>query len=950
MPRISTYNPDPSLSGEDKVIGSSYEGEDVHGPVYVTKNYTLDQLAQFFGSFIDTGEVLVNIQGIEQSVTNNTNAIATANQSITVIANEQLAQSTFQTNLSSTFGTFDNEGNLTSLSQAFADQVLQTTASDRYAQAIFVTNLAASVGTYDANGNLVTMGQAFANQVLSATASDRFATSTFATNLAASFGTYNTDGSIATFSAAAANQILQASTTADFADAQFVTNLVSNFGTFDENGNILTVSASYANDILSTANTAEFAQATAVQNLGASFGTVNSDGSVNFNNTSTYANSLLNYVDSSSALATQISNLETTVTNIPQTIRQPEPPDVNAFPLGSIWIDTDDANAIYILIEGTPRTWSPTTSEALGDLILSNAALQDNFNLLSNDISAEATKLTTLTAQFGVYDPATNTFTINNNASVTSALRTYADSESATAQAVTGLVADVGNNAAAITAEQSARASTDQANATYSFNVASSIGSVDANGNITAVSEAFANSIISTETTGSYATASQIDSLSARVEDTESDITFQQSVTATLEGFAESRYSIQATAGGVVTGMSILSQQGDTQDISQIIFNTGNFKVQNGAGVDQLTINTGTGKAVFAGTLESVDGIFTGTLQAGDVTISNNLIEVDSAAGSLRFTENGVKFGDISAFSGFLSVSADNFVSISSLTGTISTGSGGITIATSGGLLGNIGTAFNLTTGLGVTLNTGSGLTVNQPTNSSFNGLGTGSFSLTGMTSSSITASTTQVIADTQFTVQSGSVIFGVTPSGVTVNGSPISTGGGQTTDTNYYLSGITKSGNTLTFVVTGTTNQSYTFGANAFTSTTIPTNNNQLTNGAGYITSSALNGYVTTTGSYLFSGSLTATDFILSSDINLKENIQDYAVKPINIKYKSYNLIGDDQKRVGVIAQELEVEHPEFVRENKEGIKSVSYIDMLVAKVAELEARIKGLEHGATK
>ena len=54
----------------------------------------------------------------------------------------------------------------------------------------------------------------------------------------------------------------------------------------------------------------------------------------------------------------------------------------------------------------------------------------------------------------------------------------------------------------------------------------------------------------------------------------------------------------------------------------------------------------------------------------------------------------------------------------------------------------------------------------------------------------------------------------------------------------NYYLNGITKSGNVLTFSVSGTTNQTYTFGSNAFNSTTIPTNNNQLTNGAGYITS----------------------------------------------------------------------------------------------------------------
>jgi len=42
-------------------------------------------------------------------------------------------------------------------------------------------------------------------------------------------------------------------------------------------------------------------------------------------------------------------------------------------------------------------------------------------------------------------------------------------------------------------------------------------------------------------------------------------------------------------------------------------------------------------------------------------------------------------------------------------------------------------------------------------------------------------------------------------------------------TDTNKFLSGISKSSNTLTFAVTNGTNQTYTFGANAFNSTTIP-------------------------------------------------------------------------------------------------------------------------------
>lgn len=44
--------------------------------------------------------------------------------------------------------------------------------------------------------------------------------------------------------------------------------------------------------------------------------------------------------------------------------------------------------------------------------------------------------------------------------------------------------------------------------------------------------------------------------------------------------------------------------------------------------------------------------------------------------------------------------------------------------------------------------------------------------------------------------------------------------------NTNYYLDGITKSGNALIFSVNGTTNQTYTFGSNAFNSTTIPSGN----------------------------------------------------------------------------------------------------------------------------
>ena len=97
--------------------------------------------------------------------------------------------------------------------------------------------------------------------------------------------------------------------------------------------------------------------------------------------------------------------------------------------------------------------------------------------------------------------------------------------------------------------------------------------------------------------------------------------------------------------------------------------------------------------------------------------------------------------------------------------------------------------------------------------------------------------------------------------------------------------------------------------------------------------------------GTGRFTSTVTATNFILSSDERLKENIKTLEPKVISAEWKSFNTKDDDSYRTGVIAQELEVKHPEFVETNKEGFKSVKYIDLLISKIIELEHRIKQLE-----
>ena len=109
-------------------------------------------------------------------------------------------------------------------------------------------------------------------------------------------------------------------------------------------------------------------------------------------------------------------------------------------------------------------------------------------------------------------------------------------------------------------------------------------------------------------------------------------------------------------------------------------------------------------------------------------------------------------------------------------------------------------------------------------------------------------------------------------------------------------------------------------------------------------------------------------------SDEKLKENITDATPKLddlMNVKIRNYNLIGEDKKQIGVIAQELEKVFPTLIDEaidfeeqevtDKDGnvkiekvdlgttTKSVKYsvfVPMLIKSIQELEARIKELEN----
>lgn len=85
------------------------------------------------------------------------------------------------------------------------------------------------------------------------------------------------------------------------------------------------------------------------------------------------------------------------------------------------------------------------TFDAEGNLVsIAKSFADEVFNVEATEFKAEASKLTTLLAQFGTYDANTNTFTFSGIANYFEQVKTYADNDKASAQALTTLTSQFG--------------------------------------------------------------------------------------------------------------------------------------------------------------------------------------------------------------------------------------------------------------------------------------------------------------------------------------------------------------------------------------------------------------------------------------------------------------------------------------------------------------------------
>jgi hypothetical protein len=101
--------------------------------------------------------------------------------------------------------------------------------------------------------------------------------------------------------------------------------------------------------------------------------------------------------------------------------------------------------------------------------------------------------------------------------------------------------------------------------------------------------------------------------------------------------------------------------------------------------------------------------------------------------------------------------------------------------------------------------------------------------------------------------------------------------------------------------------------------------------------------------GTATFSSSVTATAFFATSDIRLKtivhKNNTSSDIRAISYTWKDKSK--GKTVQVGYSAQEVQRHMPDAVNIDKEGILSVNYIQVLVAKVASLEKQLKQLQDG---
>jgi hypothetical protein len=595
-----------------------------------------------------------------------TTSLATANSNISTNATNIGNNATFATNLAGSFGTYDANGELTALSEAFANDVFSTTTSTNFAAATKVTELETQF-TFDTNGNITGTSDTLASEITTAQSDAESASATKIGTLAANFFSgYDTgDGTYTSVSLANAveTSITTLISTEGYASANKVEELETQY-TFDVNGNITGVSDTLDSVISTAQSNAESSAATKVETLAANFftGYDADDGTLTDVSFSTAISDEISSVvssdgyaaasdletlevtvegtDGTGGLVGSVSTLQSTVASKPEVFRQDDAPAVTE-PVGSLWFDTNDNNKAYVLVSGSPNVWTVTRDDGLISDIADKPFIfrQNDAPAVTNPVGSlwydtnDGNKLYVLTTG------APNTWNATVDASIATA-QDAADDAQATADARPKVFRQ--NDAPGTTEpEFSIWYDTDDNNKAYVL-----IGDG-----------------------GNPETFTWEETLDGRVGD--------------LLDFVESSYSLSTDANGVVTGMELYSRSSANSTVSEVKFTADRFIIKSST-VEATPFVLDNNALKLNVPLNGVSGSFSGSISAesGDIggwlisatdlkspAVSNiNRLQLSPSAGfivndddddtallinygalsSLSSTTTGVTFADVS--------------------------------------------------------------------------------------------------------------------------------------------------------------------------------------------------------------------------------------------------------------------------------------------------------------
>ena len=994
MARISTYAPDVNITAQDKLLGSSYQGKQGNNVIYTTANFKVSDLLHFVKQNVDVsvGDLNFSLSDINGDILANQQAINDLVNGLSDLRVEVIDQ--IETDLAALQAQTTESISLldTTLNQAIGN-VADTITTE-------VSNLNDRIlqGETDLAEDIVALGDTITLETQNLTTLINTETGLISqtvndldNSIQLQLGDLNLDiagalqeaidaGSLATAAQASVDAEVIARTSAVGAVAGKVETIETQFTFNTEDGSIVGASGALAETITTTASTAAGAVATRVDILETEYVLSTEDGSIVGLSENSITNVALTTV--TGAVATRVDTIETqftitdgVVTGFSQAARDRIDTSIsNATSAQFQTLDTIKTQFVFDDQTGNITAVSDVIQTSITDSIsdatsaqftkLDEVATQFVFDA-NNDITGvqgtvsstidsaklEAISTADLAAQSKVDTFAAKIVTTDANGNITGlsdAVQTsvsdvVAQDGYAESSRVDTLETTVGDASSGLVQSVNTNATNTSANATKITNLNATLDILNADGTVKKNTADFFQDIRA-DVDANSATASKAETLRVNIEGQDgtggltASVSTAQEAIGNINGKLTASYGVHVNAGGKIAGLKLLA---DSTTTSSFIAQADEFGVDMPNGTRVLTVDSN-------GLLINGSGTFTGDFNAGLVEIRSNTIKLKAtpsygSTGDIEFyNQSGVLFGAIrsrsinvggtdhdaitigSPFAGALDtvvIDGQSIIANPADYSAFETGQGGVQFGNFVSPWETVG----LSASQSISLRTGDpGVLVDPPNSIFMNNGGPGVI-------------WTSISSEGYVSINSAGAIY-LNPgesSGVFINGVEIGTGG-TATDT-------TRSDEEIRDVIASfATAGSY-----------ISVSHNDAANTLTFAlnTGTADTRYLRRDTSGTVNGTITATDFIVASDQRIKHDISTYDPGTVNINFRSYRLNSSpDRLRYGVIAQELERDHPEMVITNPDtGMKAVSYVDMLVAKVAELEKRIKQLENGGS-